>query len=176
MIRYMVIWYLNMTRKYFNVTLSRDMIAQAYQNNESYDSMCFLIGPPSNNLPTGFSIYEAYIDENGHLIVEYNNQTPYTVTFYIENGMLYCRFMEGGIVMSVVDLGNVIGPQGPTGATGATGPQGPTGATGPQGPAGTNGTNGTDGISPSFFIGDGTGGTTAGHLYADYDNPYTPTP
>ena len=165
-----------MTRKYFNVTLSRDMIAQAYQNNESYDSMCFLIGPPSNNLPTGFSIYEAYIDENGHLIVEYNNQTPYTVTFYIENGMLYCRFMEGGIVMSVVDLGNVIGPQGPTGATGATGPQGPTGATGPQGPAGTNGTNGTDGISPSFFIGDGTGGTTTGHLYADYDNPYTPTP
>lgn len=189
MIRYMVIWCLNMTRKYFNVTLPRDMIAQAYQNNESYDSMCFLIGPPSNNLPTGFSIYNAYIDEDGHLIVEYNNQTPYTVTFYIENGMLYCRFMEGGIIMSVVDLGNVIGPQGATGATGpqgptgeigpqgptgATGPQGPTGETGPQGPAGANGTNGTNGISPSFFIGDGTGGTTAGHLYADYDNPYTP--
>ena len=70
--------------------------------------------------------------------------------------------------MALVDLGNVIGPegpQGPTGATGAQGPQGPTGATGAQGPAG---------ISPTFVLGDGTGGTTAGHLYADYDNPYTP--
>ncbi len=146
-----------MTRKYFNVTLPRDMIAQAYQNNESYDSMCFLIGPQSNNLPTGFSIYDAYIDEDGHLIVEYNNQTPYTVTFYIEGGMLYCRFMEGGVIMSVVNLGNVIGPQGPAGATGAQGPQGEAG------------------ISPTFVIGDGTSGTVAGHLYADYDNPYVPT-
>lgn len=164
MIRYMVTWCFNMTRKYFNVTLPRDMIAQAYQNNESYNSLCFLVGPRSINLPSGFSIYDAYINEDGHLIVEYDNQTPYSVTFYIEQGILYCRFMEGGTVMSVIDLGNVMGPQGPAGPTG------------PQGPAGANGTDGTDGISPSFFIGDGTGGTTEGHLYADYDNPYTPTP
>ena len=67
--------------------------------------------------------------------------------------------------MAKVDLGNVIGPKGDTGATGATGPQGPkgdtgaTGATGPQGP---------QGICPTFSI-------ENGHLYADYDNPYTPS-
>lgn len=67
--------------------------------------------------------------------------------------------------MAKVDLGNVVGPQGPkgdTGNTGATGPQGPkgdTGNTGPQGP---------QGITPTFSI-------ENGHLYADYDNPYTPT-
>ena len=135
------------------------MIAQAYQDNESYNSYCFLIGPISNNLPTGFVINDVSIVD-GNLLVDYENDTPYTVTFYIENGELFCRFMEGGIVMSIVDLGSVIGPQGPTGATG------------PQGPAGADG---SDGITPTFFIGDGTTGTQ-GHLYADYDNPYTPTP
>ena len=134
------------------------MIAQAYQNNESYNSNCFLVGPISNNLPSGFKIINVYL-EDGILKVEYENATPYTVNFYIENGMLYCKFTKGGTVMALVDLGNVIGPQGPQGATGATGPQGPAGA---------------DGISPTFVLGDGTGGTTAGHLYADYDNPYTP--
>lgn len=71
------------------------------------------------------------------------------------------------------------GPQGPAGEkgdTGATGPQGPagakgekgdTGAQGPQGPAGAKGAQGEPGISPTFKI-------TNGHLYADYDNPYTP--
>lgn len=151
-------------RKYFNVTLSRDMIAQAYQNNESYNSNCFLIGPASNNLPSGFKILDVYIDD-GELKIEYENKTPYSVTFYIESGNLFCKFIEGGVIMALVDLGNVIGPQG---ATGATGPQGPTGATGAQGPAGA------DGISPTFVLGDGTGGTIEGHLYADYDNPYTP--
>ena len=131
------------------------MIAQAYSENESYNSMCFLVGPTSNNLPLGFKIISAYLD-NGELKIEYENKTPYSVTFYIENGNLYVRFMEGGQVMALVDLGNVVGPQGATGATGATGPAG------------------ADGISPTFIIGDGTGGTTAGHLYADYDNPYTP--
>ena len=112
---------------------------------------------------------------NGHLHIEYENRTPYTVQFYITEGELYCKFTEGGIIMALVDLGNVIGPQGPTGATG---PQGPTGATGPQGPTGATGAQGpagADGISPTFVLGDGTGGTIDGHLYADYDNPYTPT-
>lgn len=63
--------------------------------------------------------------------------------------------------MAKIDLGQVVGPQGPAGAKGDTGPQGPAGAkgdTGPQGPAG---------ISPTFSI-------ENGHLYADYDTPYTP--
>ena len=152
-------------RTYFNIGLSRDMIAQAYRNNESHDSYCFIIAPPSNNLPSGFVIYGAVI-EDGKLMVEYENKTPYRVEFYIDNGELFVKFTQGGIIMSLVDLGNVIGPQGPTGATG---PQGPTGATGAQGPSGA------DGISPTFVLGDGTGGTTAGHLYADYDNPYVPS-
>lgn len=65
--------------------------------------------------------------------------------------------------LAKVDLGQVVGPQGPkgdTGDTGATGPQGPkgdTGATGAQGPRG---------ITPTFSI-------ENGHLYADYDNPYS---
>ena len=71
------------------------------------------------------------------------------------------------------------GPRGPAGAkgdTGATGPQGPagakgdTGATGPQGPKGATGATGPQGdpgISPTFSI-------ENGHLFADYDNPYTP--
>lgn len=131
------------------------MIAQAYQDNESYNSSCFLVGPISNNLPVGFKILDVYIDDE-ELKIKYKNETPYSVTFYIDSGNLYCKFLEGGIVMALVDLGNVIGPQGERGATG------------PQGPAGA------DGISPTFVLGDGTGGTTAGHLYADYDNPYTP--
>ena len=155
-----------MTKKYFNVTLSRDMIAQAYHNNESYNSMCFLVGPISGTLPAGFKIYDARL-EDGHLKIEYENNTQYSVWFFIENGHLQVKFIEGGVIMALVDLGNVIGPQGPQGVQGETGA---TGATGPQGPAGA------DGISPTFVIGDGTGGTTAGHLYADYDNPYTPGP
>ena len=65
------------------------------------------------------------------------------------------------------------GPKGEKGATGERGPQGPagekgdTGARGPQGPAGAKGAQGEPGISPTFKI-------TNGHLYADYDNPYTP--
>lgn len=150
-------------RKYFNVTLSRDMIAQAYQNNESYNAHCFLIGPAySSDLPEGFLINEATLID-GELSVDYTNNTGYDVEFYIEDGNLKVRFTEGGTIMALVDLGNVIGPQGETGATGATG------ATGPQGP------QGDAGISPTFIVGDGTGGTIAGHLYADYDNPYTPS-
>lgn len=71
------------------------------------------------------------------------------------------------------------GAQGPKGDTGATGPQGeqgpageqgPTGAQGPKGDPGATGSQGPKGdpgISPTFSI-------ENGHLYADYDKPYTP--
>lgn len=131
------------------------MISQAYQNNESYNSYCFLIGPVSTNqLPKGFKIIDVKLDD-GQLKINYNNDSEYdNCHFYIEDGELYVKFYKGGIVMALVDLGNVVGPQG------VQGPQG---------------VKGDDGISPTFILGDGTGGTTAGHLYADYDNPYTPT-
>lgn len=108
--------------------------------------------------------------ENGNLKIQYENNTTLRPTFRIEDGNLYIIFMKGEAIMSVVNLGNVIGPQGPQGI------QGETGATGPQGPQGIQGVKGDDGISPTFFIGDGTGGTVVGNLYADYDNPYTPNP
>ena len=144
-------------RTFFNVTLPYDMIAQAYADNESHNSYCFLLGPVSNDLPTGFEIKHVELTNEGHLIVEYENDTGFECRFYIENGDLFVEFKKGGVIMALVDLGNVVGPQGPTGATGA------------QGPAGA------DGISPTFVLGDGTGGTTEGHLYADYDHPYVPT-
>ena len=76
--------------------------------------------------------------------------------FDVENGQLYAYYRKDDEEMAKVDLGNVIGPQGPQGETGATG------ATGPQGP------QGPQGICPTFSI-------ENGHLYADYDNPYTPS-
>ena len=156
-------------RKYFNVTLTRDMIAQAYHNNISYNAHCFLLGPShGTDLPEGFIINEAKLVD-GHLNVKYTNASGYDIDFYIENGNLKARFMEKAEVVALVDLGNVIGPQGPQGETGATGPQGEAGPTGSQGP------QGEAGITPTFVLGDGTGGTVEGHLYADYDNPYTPT-
>lgn len=69
--------------------------------------------------------------------------------FDIEHGNLYAYYKEGN-TMAKVDLGNVVGPKGDTGAQGETGPQG------------------TPGISPTFTI-------ENGHLFADYDNPYSPT-
>lgn len=56
--------------------------------------------------------------------------------------------------MAKVDLGQVVGANGAKGDMGATGPQGP------QGPKGDNG------ITPTFSI-------ENGHLFADYDTPYT---
>lgn len=73
--------------------------------------------------------------------------------------------------MAKVDLGSVVGPQGPkgdTGAKGATGQQGPKGDTGAQGPKGDTGAQGPRGITPTFSL-------TNGHLYVDYDTPYTGT-
>ena len=71
--------------------------------------------------------------------------------FNVESGKLIAYYKRGD-TMAKVDLGSVVGPQGPAGDTG---PQGPAG---PKGPAG---------ISPTFSV-------EGGHLYADYDNPYTP--
>lgn len=107
----------------------------------------------------------------------YNTNSEYQQIdhFDVENGHLIAFYKEGE-EMAKVDLGQVVGPQGPAGAkgdTGAQGPKGDTGAQGPQGPAGAKGATGAtgpagkDGISPTFSI-------EGGHLYADYDNPYTP--
>ena len=86
----------------------------------------------------------------------YNTSSEYQQIdhFDVEDGHLIAFYKEGE-EMAKVDLGHVVGPQGPKGDTGA---KGATGATGPAG---------KDGISPTFSI-------EGGHLYADYDNPYTP--
>lgn len=86
--------------------------------------------------------------------------------FDVENGHLIAFYKEGE-EMAKVDLGQVVGPQGPAGAKGETGAQGPKGDTGARGATGATGPAGKDGISPTFSI-------EGGHLYADYDNPYTP--
>lgn len=80
----------------------------------------------------------------------YNTNSEYQQIdhFDVEDGHLIAFYKEGE-EMAKVDLGQVVGPQGAKGATGATGPAG------------------KDGISPTFSI-------EGGHLYADYDNPYTP--
>ena len=107
----------------------------------------------------------------------YNTNSEYQQIdhFDVENGHLIAFYKEGE-EMAKVDLGQVVGPQGPAGAKGATGAQGPKGDTGAQGPKGDTGARGAtgatgpagkDGISPTFSI-------EGGHLYADYDNPYTP--
>lgn len=95
----------------------------------------------------------------------YNTNSEYQQIdhFDVENGHLIAFYKEGE-EMAKVDLGQVVGPQGPAGAKGATGAQGPAGA---KGATGATGPAGKDGISPTFSI-------EGGHLYADYDNPYTP--
>ena len=87
-----------------------------------------------------------------------SGEAMYVDHFTVENGRLNAYYKEGD-KMAKVDLGQVVGPQG---AKGDTGPQGVKGDTGPQGP------QGAPGISPTFTI-------ENGHLYADYDNPYSPT-
>ena len=109
---------------------------------------------------------------------------PVIDNFNIENGRLYANYVDRyadvkansfsiknkrliveGDNMAKVDLGQVVGA---TGATGPQGPKGDTGATGPQGPKGDTGATGAAGITPTFSI-------ENGHLYADYDTPYTPS-
>ena len=82
----------------------------------------------------------------------------YVDHFTVENGRLNAYYKDGD-KMAKVDLGQVVGPQG---AKGDTGPQGVKGDTGPRG------AQGEPGISPTFTI-------ENGHLFADYDNPYSPT-
>ena len=97
--------------------------------------------------------------------MDYNNGENVTVDhFNIENGHLYAFYL-GGDTMAKVDLGKVVGEQGPKGEQGAQGPKGEQGA---QGPKGAQGNPGKDGISPTFSI------ESDGHLYADYEHPYTP--
>ena len=84
-----------------------------------------------------------------------SGEAMYVDHFTVENGRLNAYYKEGD-KMAKVDLGQVVGPQG---AKGDTGPQGVKGDTGPQG---------APGISPTFTI-------ENGHLFADYDNPYSPT-
>lgn len=101
----------------------------------------------------------------------YNTNSEYQQIDHldVEDGHLIAFYKEGE-EMAKVDLGQVVGPQGPAGEkgdTGAQGPKGDTGAQGPQGARGATGPAGKDGISPTFSI-------EGGHLYADYDNPYTP--
>ena len=107
--------------------------------------------------------------------MDYNNDENVTVDhFNIENGHLYAFYLRGD-TMAKVDLGKVVGEQGPKGdrgpqgLKGEQGAQGPKGLKGEQGAQGPKGNPGKDGISPTFSI------ESDGHLYADYDNPYTPT-
>ena len=79
----------------------------------------------------------------------------YVDHFTVENGRLNAYYKEGD-KMAKVDLGNVVGPAGVKGDTG------------PQGIQGVKGEQGAPGISPTFTI-------ENGHLFADYDNPYSPT-
>lgn len=91
----------------------------------------------------------------------------YVNSVSVENGHLMVEYEEEGGEMAKVDLGQVVGPQGPAGPKGATGDTGPQGPAGPKGATGATGPQGEPGISPTFSI-------EGGHLYADYDNPYTP--
>ena len=87
-----------------------------------------------------------------------SGEAMYVDHFTVENGRLNAYYKDGD-KMAKVDLGNVVGPQG---AKGDTGPQGIQGEPGPRG------AQGAPGISPTFTI-------ENGHLFADYDNPYSPT-
>lgn len=98
---------------------------------------------------------------------EENIDAMFVDHFEIHNGVLYCYYKEGN-TMAKVDLGNVVGPQGAKGDTGPQGIQGETGPQGDKGDTGPRGAQGVPGISPTFTI-------ENGHLFADYDNPYSPT-
>ena len=93
---------------------------------------------------------------NNELIVTINEGNGLFVTgCYIENGDLICEYKEDDN-MAKINLGRVVGEKGEQGAPGKDGAPGAKGA------------KGDPGISPTFSI-------EGGNLYADYDNPYTPT-
>lgn len=132
---------------------------------------------------------------NGVLSVINDPEKSGWKNFYMQGGHVFGERREGD--MAAVDLGQVVPDIGigtvttgvagsqasasisgttgdvelnltiPRGDKGPAGEKGNTGARGPQGPAGAKGEQGEPGISPTFKI-------TNGHLYADYDNPYTP--
>ena len=81
-----------------------------------------------------------------------SGEAMYVDHFTVENGRLNAYYKEGDN-MAKVDLGQVIGAPG---------------AKGDPGPKGDPGQKGDPGISPTFTI-------ENGHLFADYDNPYSPT-
>ena len=91
----------------------------------------------------------------------------YVDHFTVENGRLNAYYKDGD-KMAKVDLGQVVGPQGAKGDTGPQGIQGEPGPQGVKGDTGPRGEQGAPGISPTFTI-------ENGHLFADYDNPYSPT-
>lgn len=84
-----------------------------------------------------------------------SGEAMYVDHFTVENGRLNAYYKEDD-KMAKVDLGNVVGPQGVKGDPGQQGEPGP------------RGVQGEPGISPTFTI-------ENGHLFADYDNPYSPT-
>lgn len=81
-----------------------------------------------------------------------SGEAMYVDHFTVENGRLNAYYKDGDN-MAKVDLGQVVGAPG---------------AKGDPGPKGDPGQKGDPGISPTFTI-------ENGHLYADYDNPYSPT-
>lgn len=102
---------------------------------------------------------------NNELIVTINEGNGLFVTgCYIENGNLICEYKDGDN-MAKINLGRVVGEKGEQGAPGKDGAPGTPGR---DGTPGAKGAKGDPGISPTFSIEDG-------NLYADYDNPYTPT-
>ena len=80
-----------------------------------------------------------------------SGEAMYVDHFTVENGRLNAYYKEGD-KMAKVDLGQVVGAPG---------------AKGDPGPKGDPGQKGDPGISPTFII-------ENGHLFADYDNPYSP--
>lgn len=75
-----------------------------------------------------------------------SGEAMYVDHFTVENGRLNAYYKEGDN-MAKVDLGQVVGAPGAKGDPGQ---------------------KGDPGISPTFTI-------ENGHLFADYDNPYSPT-
>ena len=137
--------------KDFNIMLPADMIAQAYDDRERYGPACFLVGPLLGDIPEPYTVDEFFLTD-GDLIADVQpDPKGYKKEFAIVNGDLHLTTYKGGVTMSLINLGSVVGPegpQGPQGIQGETGPQGPQGIqgeTGPQGPQGIQGETGPQG-------------------------------
>lgn len=172
---------------YWNIGLTRENIARAYKSGNRLNSNCFIVFDAINQY-VQLNISDLQLD-NGILNARINDVTSLpknVVKVAVENGHLIAYYNEEENVVSKVDLGNVVGPPG-TAATIAVGSVS-TGAAGsnatvqnsgtssaavldftiPRGNTGAKGDKGDDGVTPTFSI-------ENGHLYVDYDNPYTPT-